>query len=113
MTAAEAAALGRLTMLHLLPPTLTPTIALFSKFRDLDEPLASEWATYRAINAAKLSELRNNLIQHRYVVSHFCRARTAGCTWAQHHALVDASIEPFAHLFDQNRISAGEVSMRL
>lgn len=97
----------RQTMSLLLPPAAGHGIALFSKFRDLDEPLAAEWAAYRRINADKLAHLANNAVQHHYVVSSFCRIRPVGCSWAEHHALVDASIEPFAHMFDQNRIPAG------
>jgi hypothetical protein len=61
---------------------------------------------YRAANAAQHAHLANNAIQHHYSVSHFCRHRPAGCSWAEHHALVDHSLEPFGHLFDQNRIKA-------
>lgn len=80
--------------------------ALFSKFRELDAELAAEWAAYRAANAKQHAHLANNAIQHHYSVSHFCRQRPAGCSWAEHHALVDNSLEPFGHLFDQNRIKA-------
>ena len=61
---------------------------------------------YRAANAAQHAHLANNAIQHHYSVSHFCRHRPVGCSWAEHHALVDHSLEPFGHLFDQNRIKA-------
>ena len=61
---------------------------------------------YRAANAAQHAHLANNAIQHHFSVSHFCRNRPVGCSWAEHHALVDHSLEPFAHLFDQNRVKA-------
>jgi hypothetical protein len=50
--------------------------------------------------------LGNAALRHHHAVSAFCRQRAAGCTWAEHHALVDHSREPWAHLFDAMRIPA-------
>ena len=88
----------------------TSGVALYSKFRKLPPSLEAEWAAFKAAHPTKLAHLANNAAMHHVAVAHFCKeVRRQGCRWAEYHALVDASREPYGSLYDQNRVPAGAV----
>ena len=86
----------RLEMLFIA--LFTHAIALYNRFRSLPESLAREFAAFIALNGGAESLGNSAETPQRRRV--FCRQRASGCTWAEHHALVDISREPWAHLFD-------------
>ena len=83
----------------------THAIALYNRFRSLPESLAREFAAFIALNGGAES-LGNSALKHHNAANVFCRQRASGCTWAEHHALVDISREPWAHLFDAIQLRA-------
>jgi len=90
-------------------PLSAHAIALFTKFREPDRALRSEWLHFVRRHSHEWPPLANNAIVHHHAVRQFCRSRRRGCSWAQYHALVDSSRAPHAHLFDQSRLPAGEL----
>ena len=86
-------------------------VALYSRFRSVPPALAREFATFVAMQGGA-AQLANAAVKHHVVVSAFCKQRVAGCTWAEHHALVDLSREPWAHLFDALQIAARDLPPR-
>ena len=80
-------------------------IALYSRFRSLPDALVVEYAAFMQ-QFGGTATLGNNALKHHHAATEFCRQRVSGCTWAEHHALVDASREPWSHLFDAIRIPA-------
>ena len=53
-------------------------------------------------------KLKNTALLHHQAADTFCRQRAAGCTWAEHHALVDHSRAPYAHVYDSMSIAVTE-----
>ena len=87
------------------------SIARYSKFRSLPTSIALDFAHFVA-SIGGAEKLGNNALSHHRAVDTFCGRRAAGCTWAEHHALVDHSREPWAHLYDALQISAGDLQPR-
>ena len=92
-------------------------MALFSKFRGLCPQLLVEWVQYLAAHGlvpldsaeGHADALGNSARRHHVAVSGFCRKRRRGCSWAQYHALIDHSREPYAGVFDAERLPAGAI----
>ena len=92
-------------MLALIAPSLL-VIALYNRFRSLPIGLVEEWAAFVKENVGSEDQLGNSALSHHAAVEAFCRRRRDGCTWAEYHAIVDHSREPWAHLFDRLAVEA-------
>ena len=81
-------------------------IATFNKFRTLPPRLRAEWEHFLSTVGGP-EALKNSAARHVSAANVFCRQyRAAGCTWAEHHAIVDHSREPYAALFDSVAVPA-------
>jgi hypothetical protein len=98
-----------------MPFTLAPffvmALSVFNKFRSLPDDLESEWNDF-AVAIGGVEQFSNSVLRHHQAVDTFCARRSVGCTWAEHHAIVDHSREPWTNLFDALQISAGDIGPR-
>ena len=90
---------------------LSHALATFTHFRSLSLTLRAEWEAYLwRIGGAE--SLKNAALLHHKTADAFCRQRAAGCTWAEHHALVDHSRAPYAGVFDSMSIPLPEGALQ-
>ncbi|EOD21157.1 hypothetical protein EMIHUDRAFT_117345 [Emiliania huxleyi CCMP1516] len=90
--------------MQVAPLLSSPAVPTFSKFREPPAALSEEWRSWSTANSVSPAELSNAAIRHALAVTRFCSARSLGCTWAEHHALLDMSRAPYAHLYDQHTV---------
>ncbi|EOD34196.1 hypothetical protein EMIHUDRAFT_201843 [Emiliania huxleyi CCMP1516] len=90
--------------MQVAPLLSSPAVPTFSKFREPPAALSEEWRSWSTANSVSAAELSNAAIRHALAVTRFCSARSLGCTWAEHHALLDMSRAPYAHLYDQHTV---------
>ena len=85
-------------------PRTLDKMSTFSKFREPPAALSEEWRSWSTANSVRPADLSNAAIRHALAVTRFCSARSLGCTWAEHHALLDMSRAPYAHLYDHDTV---------